>query len=149
AAPVTELLAALRRGESTVRLGDGTFGMLPDEWLKKFGFLAHLGKREGSDLRFSRSQVGLLDALLAQQPEARWDAGFAKARQELQRFERIEAESAGKGFVGELRPYQREGLGWIHFLRQFGFGGCLADDMGLGKTVQVLALLEGRRTRRP
>lgn len=31
------------------------------------------------------------------------------------------------------------------FLRQFGFGGCLADDMGLGKTVQVLALLERRR----
>ncbi|MBP1601391.1 MAG: rapA 2, partial [Acidobacteria bacterium] len=31
------------------------------------------------------------------------------------------------------------------FLREFGFGGCLADDMGLGKTVQVLALLEARR----
>ena len=31
------------------------------------------------------------------------------------------------------------------FLRDFGFGGCLADDMGLGKTVQVLALLEARR----
>ena len=29
-----------------------------------------------------------------------------------------------------------------HFLREFGFGGCLADDMGLGKTIQVLALLE-------
>ena len=29
----------------------------------------------------------------------------------------------------------------------FGLGGCLADDMGLGKTVQVLALLDSRRTR--
>ena len=51
-------------------------------------------------------------------------------------------------FVGTLRPYQREGLGWLEFLRQFGFGGCLADDMGLGKTVQVLALLEERRLMR-
>jgi len=33
----------------------------------------------------------------------------------------------------------------MHFLQQFGFGGCLADDMGLGKTIQVLALLEERR----
>ena len=33
------------------------------------------------------------------------------------------------------------------FLRRFGFGGCLADDMGLGKTVQVLAMLEARRTK--
>ena len=52
------------------------------------------------------------------------------------------------GFRGELRPYQRAGLGWLHFLRDFGFGGCLADDMGLGKTVQVLALLESRREAR-
>ena len=50
------------------------------------------------------------------------------------------------GFAGELRDYQREGLGWLHFLRRFGFGGCLADDMGLGKTVQVLALLAARAT---
>ena len=48
------------------------------------------------------------------------------------------------GFVGQLRDYQREGLGWMEFLRAFGFGGCLADDMGVGKTAQVLALLETR-----
>ena len=38
------------------------------------------------------------------------------------------------GFVGELRPYQRRGLGWLRFLERLGLGGCLADDMGLGKT---------------
>ena len=27
----------------------------------------------------------------------------------------------------------------MEFLREFGFGGCLADDMGVGKTAQVLA----------
>ena len=47
--------------------------------------------------------------------------------------------------MGQLRDYQREGLGWFEFLQRFKFGGCLADDMGLGKTVQVLALLESRR----
>jgi SNF2 family DNA or RNA helicase len=45
-------------------------------------------------------------------------------------------------FCGILRNYQREGLGWLSFLKQFGFGGCLADDMGLGKTIQVLAFLQ-------
>ena len=52
-------------------------------------------------------------------------------------------------FQGELRAYQREGLGWLRFLERFGFGGCLADDMGLGKTVQVLAALAGRRAASP
>jgi non-specific serine/threonine protein kinase len=41
----------------------------------------------------------------------------------------------------ELRPYQRSGLSWLHFLTQLGLGACLADDMGLGKTIQVIALL--------
>jgi SNF2 family DNA or RNA helicase len=44
-------------------------------------------------------------------------------------------------FVGELRPYQRRGIGWLAYLRSLGIGACLADDMGLGKTVQSIALL--------
>ncbi len=139
------LLAALRRGDNAVPLGDGTFGILPEEWLKKYGLVAGLGKVEGDRLRFTRSQVGLLDALVASQPEATCDAVFAKARDELRHFEGVKAEAPPAGFQGILRGYQREGLGWLYFLQQFGFGGCLADDMGLGKTVQVLALLESRR----
>src|SRR5262249_47608766 len=41
-AHLPELLAALRRGENVVRLDDGTFGLLPEEWLKKYGALAGL-----------------------------------------------------------------------------------------------------------
>ena len=60
----------------------------------------------------------------------------------------MEAAEQPEGFVGHLRDYQREGLGWMQFLRRFSFGGCLADDMGVGKTAQVLALLETRCARR-
>jgi superfamily II DNA or RNA helicase len=143
-----ELLAALRRGENTVRLGDGTFGMVPEAWLRKYGTLAGLGAAEGDHLRFSRAQAGLLDALLAAQPEVTCDAVFARVRQELHSFAGIEPVDPPPGFVGQLRGYQREGLGWLYFLQRFSFGGCLADDMGLGKTVQVLALLESRRQKR-
>jgi SNF2 family DNA or RNA helicase len=45
------------------------------------------------------------------------------------------------GLQGELRPYQQLGMSWLWFLRQYGFGACLADDMGLGKTVQLIAYL--------
>jgi non-specific serine/threonine protein kinase len=45
------------------------------------------------------------------------------------------------GLRTELRPYQRTGLSWLHFLTQLELGACLADDMGLGKTIQVIALL--------
>lgn len=147
-ARLPELLEALRRGENMVRLDDGTYGMLPKDWLRRIGPVAGMGTAEDGHIRFHRSQTGLLDALLAAQPEATCDAQFARARDEMRRFERVEAAPQPEGFVGRLRDYQREGLGWIDFLRRFSFGGCLADDMGVGKTAQVLAALEQRRESR-
>jgi superfamily II DNA or RNA helicase len=44
-----------------------------------------------------------------------------------------------EGFVGELRAYQAEALGWLGFLDAVELGGCLALDMGLGKTPTMLA----------
>ena len=66
------------------------------------------------------------------------------SNQEPQRPDMIEQPST---FKGELRPYQKTGLGWLAFLEQFGFGACLADDMGLGKTIQLIALLLHERER--
>jgi SNF2 family DNA or RNA helicase len=147
-AKLPDLLAAIKRGENLVPLDDGTFGMVPEEWLKKYGILAGLGTTHDNHLRFSRCQVGLLDALLASQPESSCDGVFQRARSELMSFGGIEPCEPPDGFTGILRDYQKDGLGWLHFLEKFGFGGCLADDMGLGKTVQVLALLEERRQNR-
>jgi superfamily II DNA or RNA helicase len=143
-----DLLSAARRGDSMIELGDGSMGMLPEEWLKKYGMLADLGLAENGTLRFNSSQAGLLDALLANQPEIQVDAAFEKVRENLRQFEGIATLDSPPGFHGELRPYQREGLGWLDYLQRFGFGGILADDMGLGKTIQVLALLQRRRFRR-
>lgn len=143
-ASLPQLLEALERGQNTVVLGDGTVGMLPEQWLKKHAMLAGLGKVDGDAIRFKPTQVGVLDALLCSMPEANCDAVFSAARDRLKSFAGVAPADPPAGFVGELRPYQREGLGWLHFLRDFSFGGCLADDMGLGKTIQVLGLLQAR-----
>jgi SNF2 family DNA or RNA helicase len=139
------LLRAIKQGEQTVRLDDGSLGIIPEEWMKKYGMLAGLGNFEDNGVRFTRSQAGLLDALLASEPAVSLDAVFERVRRELRDFSGVAAAAPGDEFHGELRHYQLEGLGWLHFLQRFGFGGCLADDMGLGKTIQVLALLEARR----
>jgi superfamily II DNA or RNA helicase len=144
-ARLPELLAALRRGNNMVQLDDGTYGMLPEEWLRRIGPLAGMGSPENGHIHFARSQAGLLDALLATQPEAQWDQTFARVRAELHQFSVVETTPQPEGFVGRLRDYQCEGLSWMLFLQRCSFGGCLADDMGVGKTAQVLALLEMRR----
>ncbi|MDP1563294.1 MAG: DEAD/DEAH box helicase [Pirellulaceae bacterium] len=148
--PLPTLLQAMRRKENFVRLDDGSHGMLPTQWIEKFGKFMELANESGDTLRFGRAQALLLDALLADQESNQVvvDAGFRNLRKRLAAFRGIEPSVEPKGFVGKLRKYQREGLGWFEFLKSFGFGGCLADDMGLGKTIQVLALLEQRRSRR-
>ncbi len=148
AVPLPALLAAAERRETAIRLDDGSLGLLPAAWLARQGWLLALGEAKGERLRFSRSQVALLDALLEDDPAATVDATFRRAREKLASFHGVQPLDPPSRFVGELRPYQREGLGWLRFLADFGFGGCLADDMGLGKTVQVLALLAGRRRHR-
>jgi superfamily II DNA or RNA helicase len=141
-----ELLKALERGGGMVSLSDGSLGVLPDELMARYGALLRLGRPDAGHLRFSRSQAGLLDVLLAEREEIGTDEAFRHARAELRKFETITAAEQPAGFEGHLRDYQREGLGWMQFLEKFGLGGCLADDMGTGKTPQVLARLEQRRT---
>jgi superfamily II DNA or RNA helicase len=147
-ARLPELLRAAHGGEQMVRLDDGSYGMLPEEWLRRISRVAAMGRAENGHIRFGRSQAGLLDALLATQTEARCDDTFAAFREQLKGFDGIEPSEQPAGFVGRLRDYQSEGLGWMHFLRRFSFGGCLADDMGVGKTAQALALFETRRVLR-
>src|SRR5262249_35644806 len=139
----------LKRGDKMVALGDGSLGLLPEEWLGRYGFIGGLGKEEGDQIRFTRGQAGMLDALLASQPGVTFGEDFLRVARELETFGGVGAMDPSPRFSGQLRDYQREGLGWLRFVRKFGFGGCLADDMGLGKTIQVLALLDSDERRGP
>ncbi|MFD0050331.1 DEAD/DEAH box helicase [Actinomycetes bacterium NPDC127524] len=59
----------------------------------------------------------------------------------LRESKNIPAVPSPEALQGDLRPYQQQGMSWLLFLRENGFGACLADDMGLGKTVQMIAYL--------
>lgn len=146
---VPVLLSALARGDRAVQLSDGTLGFVPEEWKERFGVLLSLAESDGDNLRFSSSQAALVDALLSAQPNVDYDDKFVTWRDKLNEFNGIKNAVEPKAFKGELRDYQREGLGWLQFLEEFQFGGCLADDMGLGKTVQILAFLSHRYERMP
>ena len=147
-ATLPALLQAVRAGDRYVQLDDGSQGILPEAWLQKYGRLAKLGTTKGDTLRFISSQALLLDALLAEQENVQVDQSFELFREKLRSFDGVKPLDEPPGFCGELRGYQRDGVGWLQFLREFGFGGCLADDMGLGKTVQVLAMLQSRSGQR-
>jgi superfamily II DNA or RNA helicase len=106
-------------------------------------------------LRLSRLQAAQLAELEAADPALRWQGGESAREwgRRLRDFQGLETIAPPVGLTVELRSYQRQGLDWLQFLREYGLGGVLADDMGLGKTVQALAHLlvekESGRADRP
>jgi len=96
----------------------------------------------GRTLRLSRLDLARL-ATLEEQSIVRW-VGAPDARdfaRRLASFTHLQPAAVPAGLQAELRPYQRAGLDWLQFLREYELGGLLADDMGLGKTLQTLAHL--------
>ncbi|MDR3692559.1 MAG: DEAD/DEAH box helicase, partial [Fimbriimonas sp.] len=89
------------------------------------------------ELRAAKALVTEVSGLSA--GEWKTSKEFRELRKKLAKFDRLQPQSESEGFRGVLREYQREGLAWLQFLREYNFGGVLADDMGLGKTVQILA----------
>ncbi|MES2772122.1 MAG: DEAD/DEAH box helicase [Pseudomonadota bacterium] len=99
----------------------------------------------GNTLRISRFDAPRLADL---NDVRRWQfkgqgdvVALAKQLQAAQASEGVRPIEAPAGLKLALRPYQKEGLAWLQFLREQKLSGILADDMGLGKTAQTLAHL--------
>jgi len=133
---------ALKNNESYIKLSDGTIGVIPKKWLSKLaGVAGFLNKDKDNNLKASNTQIQIIESLLDISSSKKIDKKYEEIRNKFKKFREIKDFELPKGLNGELRPYQKIGYDWLHFLREFSFGGCLADDMGLGKTVQVLSLL--------
>ncbi|MDW8318819.1 MAG: SNF2-related protein [Anaerolineae bacterium] len=142
-----EVYKALRRGDRYIKLADGSVGQLPEEWLERYRHLFALAEETADGLRVKDLQVSLLDELLAEAETRNIAPEFHAKRERLKGFAGIAEQPLPAGFTGELRPYQKAGYDWLHFLHEYGFGGILADDMGLGKTIQALAFLQSLKER--
>jgi superfamily II DNA or RNA helicase len=137
------------------RLADGRHVALPLDRTKAIlstlvelyhpGSLSAAGKIEIS----AGVAVGL--AAVEAATRLRWLGGerLRALVERLSSFSGIDKIEPPAGLQTELRPYQKDGLDWLQFLRAYELGGILADDMGLGKTVQALAhiLVEKREGR--
>ena len=137
------LLNAFKQGQKSVRLDDGTYGLLPMEWLANFTVLTELGDVSDDKLRFRMEQAAIVAAII----DDRIEEAQGRYGEQLRLFESLSAPTPTKpvdGFNAQLRGYQELGLGWLLNMQRAGLGACLADDMGLGKTIQVLAVLAER-----
>ena len=133
---------ALKHGEHYIKLTDGSVGQIPQDWLDKYKHLWNLAQETEDGFRISDFHLPLIDSLLEDDLNIEPPEDLKQRQARFRNFEQIVSQPLPQGFNGELRPYQKHGFDWLHFLREYNFGGILADDMGLGKTIQVLAYLQ-------
>jgi superfamily II DNA or RNA helicase len=138
------VLRAWSAGESVVALEGGGFGSLPKGWLAQYGDrLADLLGALDAQGRVARHALPDL-ALLCEDLDQPPPPALEGLRPLLEGFEGIPHAEIATDLEEVLRPYQRQGVDWLVFLRRAGLGALLADDMGLGKTLQALCAVEGR-----
>ena len=132
---------ALANKQQFVQLSDGTLGILPDEWLKKYSLLFRVGEGKQNQLRLSRYHLSVIDELYEDRDEMELTIQLEQKYEKLKEFNRIKEIDAPEHLKPILRPYQVAGYQWLNYLHEVNWGGILADDMGLGKTVQALAFM--------
>ncbi len=141
---ISDVKKALAQKQNFVRLGDGSVGILPEEWLKKYSLLLKIGDTKGNKVRLKKYHFSVLDELMADVDEEAIQQELENKKEKLANilandFSDVEPPADLKAL---LRPYQLAGFQWLVFLKEAGWGGILADDMGLGKTVQTLAFFQ-------
>ncbi len=148
-----EVFVALASGESHMLLEDGAHFSLLAPRLQALRQLIEearaLGESTAAPLRISRYQSGLWAELAALGVVTEQAQAWQRQVGALLELETVAEHDPPPALEAKLRPYQRDGFGWLASLWQLELGGILADDMGLGKTLQTLALICHARDRDP
>ena len=144
-----DLRKAVINKEKMVPIGEGMYGMLPDEFVKKFETALKFGEIDKEKVTLQKSQFSIIHSLLDQQSDGEIARELSEKMQLLKSFDEIKPIDPPAQLKATLRDYQKAGLSWLAFLAKYNFGGCLADDMGLGKTVQMLAFFLHLKEKQP
>ena len=144
---VAEVKRALANKQQFVQLNDGTLGILPDEWLKKYSLLFRVGEGSSNNLKLSRYHLSVVDELYEGRDEEELVVELEAKYENLRQFNTIKEIDPPETLKAVLRPYQVAGYQWLNYLTEIKWGGILADDMGLGKTVQALSFVDHLRNK--
>ncbi len=143
--PFAGVFAALARGESRMLLDDGAHFSLLTPRLQSLRQLIEeargLTDSPSAPLRISRYQAGLWSELAALGVVREQAQAWQRQVGALLDLDAVCEHDPPQTLAASLRPYQRDGFGWLASLWELELGGILADDMGLGKTLQTLALI--------
>ena len=138
---VADVKKALANKQQYVQLQDGTLGILPEEWIKKYALLFRVGDGKQGNMKLSKYHFSVIEELYEQRDEEELVFKLEEKYEHLKQNHSIQQIPAPEHLQPILRPYQTSGFQWLNYLHDVQWGGILADDMGLGKTIQALSFI--------
>lgn len=138
---VADVKKALANKQQYVPLSDGSLGILPEEWLRKYSLLFKVGEGKAQNIKLSKYHISVIEDLYDQRNEEELFFKLEEKYEKLKQLHTIRQIEPPEHLLPILRPYQTSGFQWLNYLREVEWGGILADDMGLGKTIQALSFL--------
>ena len=141
-ANIRDIKRTLSRKQNVVPLSDGSLGILPEQWMEKYGLLFRMGQESEGHLRVSKYNFGIIDELYDHIDDERLREELDEKKSMLLDFDQLPTVAIPENVQTVLRNYQESGLQWLSYLDHIKWGGILADDMGLGKTLQALSFLQ-------
>ncbi|MBX2931727.1 MAG: DEAD/DEAH box helicase family protein [Chitinophagaceae bacterium] len=138
---IDDVKKALANKQQFVPLADGTLGILPEEWIRKYSLLFKVGDGKINNMKLSKYQFSVVEDLYNQRNEEELFVQLEEKYDRLRYNHEIKKINPPEHLTHILRPYQESGFQWLNYLKEVSWGGILADDMGLGKTVQALSFL--------
>ena len=147
----SQVQRAIQMNESFIEQPDGTCLLLDRDAVLAARAVFRDCDSQATDVRgrfrissvhapYVRAAITAIDGVDIEEPPD-WRARAARQNRDM----RLAPVPLEGGLEDVLRPYQKDGVYWLRFLEEGGFGGILADEMGLGKTLQTLAWLRLER----
>ncbi len=140
--PLQELRKAIINKQNYILLGDGSLGMLPQEWIDKYATLMKMGELKQGKLKVSKFNWTVLHELQQQLNDTTLQQELEEKMRRLKMIGNSHAYPLPAKVNAVMRDYQVAGFEWMCLLDDMLWGGCLADDMGLGKTLQTITFLQ-------
>ena len=126
----------LYKKNSYIPLSSGEKAIIDKTYISK---LERIFKKDGKKIKVSFFDLPEIESLINQKEQK----VFKNSREFYEGFNSLKTSKSRLPKLQDvtMRDYQKEGVRWLKYLYDNGFGGCLADDMGLGKTLQTISLL--------
>ncbi len=138
---VEDIKKAISNNQTIIPLQDGSLGVLPEDWIKKYSLLFQVGQGANHELKINKYHFSIIDELYEKKDDDEVQFELEEKFKKIKAHHSINAVAPPTHLKNILRPYQEFGFNWLNYMYEVGWGGILADDMGLGKTLQALTFL--------